>query len=82
MVVISVKRILNFFLLNLTAVSRLLSKSFNRMTALSVIIGILSAFVGLWFSYFVDLPTGAVIILLQATIFFSAFVITSLNHSN
>jgi len=52
------------------------------MTALSVIIGILSACVGLWFSYFVDLPTGAVIILLQATIFFSAFVITSLNHSN
>lgn len=70
------------FLVIPAAASRLLSKSFNRMTVLSVTFGILSSFGGLWFSYFVDLPSGAVIILLQALIFFSAFVLTSFKNSN
>ncbi len=60
------------FLVIPPATARLMSRSFRRMTIISVVIGILSAVTGLWFSYLLDLPSGATIILLQAIIFFAA----------
>jgi len=49
------------FLVIPAASSRLLSKSFSRMTVVSVSIGMLSAIGGLWISYYLDVPSGATI---------------------
>ena len=66
------------FLVIPAASSRLLSKSFSRMTVVSVSIGMLSAIGGLWISYYLDVPSGATIILLQAFVFFLAIVYHSI----
>ena len=68
------------FLVIPAATARLLSKSFSRMTIVSILIGMLSAIVGLWASYFLDLPSGAAIILLQAGLFFVSMVVHSLKQ--
>lgn len=63
------------FLVIPAATARLLSRTFRRMTILSIIIGVFSAFVGLWLSYYLDVPSGAAIILLQAVLFFIPMII-------
>lgn len=65
------------FLVIPAASARLLSKSFSRMTVISVLVGMLSAIGGLWISYYLDVPSGATIILLQAVIFFLAILFHS-----
>ncbi|NNG25930.1 MAG: metal ABC transporter permease [Ignavibacteriaceae bacterium] len=65
------------FLVIPAASARLLSKSFSRMTVISITVGMLSAIGGLWISYHLDLPSGATIILLQAVVFFLAIVFHS-----
>ena len=62
------------FLVIPAASARLLSKSFSRMTVVSVSVGMLSAISGLWISYYLDIPSGATIILLQAVVFFLAII--------
>ena len=62
------------FLVIPAASARLLSKSFSRMTVVSVSVGMLSAIGGLWISYYLDIPSGATIILLQAVVFFLAII--------
>jgi len=62
------------FLVIPAASSRLLSKSFSRMTVVSVSVGMLSAIGGLWISYYLDIPSGATIILLQAVVFILAII--------
>ncbi len=57
------------FLVIPAASARLISGTFFRMTVFSVIFGVLSSIVGLIISYFLDLPSGATIILLQAVAF-------------
>lgn len=66
------------FLVIPAASARLLSKSFSRMTVISILVGMLSAIGGLWISYYLDVPSGATIILLQAVIFFLAIVFHSI----
>ncbi len=66
------------FLVIPAATARILSKSFSRMTIVSVIIGVLSAVVGLWISYYLDVPSGAAIILLQAGVFFISMFFNSI----
>lgn len=72
-IVISIKVVgivlLTAFLVIPAATSRLISSTFFQMTVYSVIIGIVSSFVGLLASIQLDLPTGAVIILIQALFF-------------
>lgn len=58
------------FLVIPPATSRLINRSFSKMTIVSISIGILTALVGLWASYFLNVPSGATIILLQALLFF------------
>lgn len=58
------------FLVIPPATSRLINKSFSKMTTFSVVFGITTAIVGLWISYYLDVPSGATIILLQALLFF------------
>lgn len=72
-IVISIKIVgivlLTAFLVIPAATSRLISSTFFQMTVYSIIIGIVSSFVGLIASIQLDLPTGAVIILIQALFF-------------
>ena len=58
------------FLVIPAASARLVAKTFSKMTLVSISLGIISAFVGLFLSYYLDIPSGATIILLQALIFF------------
>ncbi len=69
------------FLVIPAATSRLLSITFRRMTVLSIIIGVISAFIGLWLSYYLDVPSGATIILLQAFLFFLSMLFKSFKKS-
>lgn len=73
-VVVSVKVVgiilIAAFLVIPPAAARLVSRTFFQMTIFSVVFGVLSAILGLWISVLLDLPSGAVIILLQALIFF------------
>jgi len=57
------------FLVIPAASARMLTRSFRAMTLYSVMIGSVSVLVGLFISYGLDLPTGAVIILVQSVVF-------------
>ena len=63
------------FLVIPPAASRLINKSFSRMTIFSIVFGISTAILGLWISYYLDVPSGATIILLQALIFFLVMIL-------
>lgn len=58
--------------------ARLLTDSFNRMVLYSVTIGALCGLFGMYLSYYVDVASGATIVLLQSTIFAAVLAITSL----
>ncbi len=61
--------LISAFLVISPAAARLLSHRFLRMTVLSVTLGTLSAAAGLYASYALDIPSGAAIILVQASVF-------------
>ncbi len=50
-------------------VARLLTNSFRKMTLLSVAIGIMCSVLGIYISYFVDVSSGASVVLLSAALF-------------
>lgn len=58
------------FLVLPAATARLISPTYAIMTMLSVLTGCLTVIAGLVLSYFADLPSSAVIILLQSAVFF------------
>ena len=58
--------------------ARLLTDSFNRMILLSVLMGALTGLSGMYLSYYVDIASGATIVLLQAALFGAALAVTSL----
>ncbi len=58
--------------------ARLLTDSFHRMILLSTLIGALTGLTGMYFSYYVDVASGATIVLLQATLFGLVLTVTSL----
>jgi zinc transport system permease protein len=68
------------FLVIPPATSRLINKSFSKMTITSIVIGIFTAFFGLWISYYLDVPSGATIILLQAALFFIVMIMKTIAH--
>ncbi|MBD3287523.1 metal ABC transporter permease [candidate division KSB1 bacterium] len=68
------------FLVIPAATARLLSRTFRSMTILSIILGIFGAVSGLIFSYYLDVPSGATIILLQAAFFFVAMIVHSIQN--
>ena len=49
--------------------ARLLTDSFNRLILLSTLLGAASSFFGLYLSYYIDVASGATIVLLQAALF-------------
>ena len=66
------------FLVIPAATARLLTRTFKMMTIFSIAIGIMSALIGLVASYYLDIPSGATIILFQAILFFAAMMLTAL----
>ena len=50
-------------------VARLLTDSFNRMFVYAIVVGGLSGFLGVYLSWFVDVSSGATVVLLQAAVF-------------
>lgn len=65
------------FLVIPAATARVLSRTFHMMTIISIIIGVLTALAGLFVSYYIDIPSGATIILIQASLFFLSFLFRS-----
>lgn len=62
------------FLVIPPATARLLAPTFRRMTILSIGLSTGSAVLGLLLSYWLDIPSGPAIILLQALVFFGVLV--------
>jgi manganese/iron transport system permease protein/iron/zinc/copper transport system permease protein len=58
--------------------ARLLTDSFNRMTILSTILGMLTGLIGMYLSYYIDVASGATIVLVQASVFCVTLMISSL----
>jgi manganese/iron transport system permease protein/iron/zinc/copper transport system permease protein len=58
--------------------ARLLTDSFNRMLLLSILIGALTGFFGMYLSFLLDISSGAMIVLLQAGVFVVVLGITSM----
>lgn len=66
------------FLVIPAAAARLISGTFLKMTITAIIIGVMSSVIGLPASFWLDLPSGATIILSQAIIFLSFFIVKKL----
>lgn len=60
--------------------ARLLTDSFPRMMLISVLVGMVTGLVGLYLSYFLDIASGATIVLVQAGLFAAALVYSSLSR--
>lgn len=60
--------------------ARLLTDSFNRMMVYAVTIGILCGALGMYLSFYVDIASGATIVLLQSTFFVFALIVSGLRH--
>jgi len=54
--------------------ARLLTDSFNRMVIMSTLIGALTGITGMYLSYYIDVASGATIVLVQAMIFIAALM--------
>jgi zinc transport system permease protein len=77
-IVVSVKVVgivlISAFLVIPAAAARLLAHKFSTMTWLAIVFGLVSTIAGLWGSYWLDIPSGATIVLIQAGIFLCCFV--------
>lgn len=71
--IIGIVLISSFIVLPAT-IARLISRTFFEMTVKSVVIGIVTGIIGIIISVIIDLPTSAIIILLQSLIFFIVFL--------
>ncbi len=60
--------------------ARLLTDSFNRMVVYAVAIGVLCGALGMYLSFYVDIASGATIVLLQSTCFVFALIVSGLRH--
>lgn len=59
------------------ATARMLTHRFSRMMWISVAIGAVCGFFGVYFSYFLDIASGAAVVLTNSVIFICVFAITS-----
>lgn len=72
--------LISAFLVIPAAAARMVVNRFITMTWLSIVFGITSAVIGLWGSYWLDIPSGAAIVVLQAMIFLSCALIIPLKQ--
>ena len=61
-------------------VARLLTDSFSTMLWLSTLVGALCGLIGIYLSYFLDVASGATIVLVAATVFVAVFAWTSMRR--
>jgi ABC-type Mn2+/Zn2+ transport system permease subunit len=61
--------------------ARLLTDSFNRMSVISTVVGALTGLLGMFLSYYLDIASGASIVLLQALVFSVVLLISSLQKT-
>lgn len=59
------------------ATARLLTDRFSRMMVIAVGIGAVSGFLGVYGSYFLDIASGAAVVLTDSAFFLAAFIFTS-----
>ncbi len=62
--------------------ARLLTDSFHRMIAISTSLGALTGLLGMYLSFYVDVSSGATIVLLQAFLFSLALLVMSRRRAN
>ena len=60
-------------------VARLLTNSFRRMMVISVIVGSLTGLVGIYVSFYIDVSSGASIVLLSSVVFVAVLLYANLN---
>ncbi len=58
-------------------VARLMTDRFRAMLGLSVVIGVVSGFTGMYLSFYLDIASGASIVLTQAAIFTVAYMVSA-----
>jgi manganese/iron transport system permease protein len=63
------------------ATARLFVKNLHHMIFASVIIGIISGIIGFYISYYLDIPSGASIVLTMSTVFGLAVIAKSLHNA-
>ncbi|EBW3292409.1 metal ABC transporter permease [Salmonella enterica subsp. enterica serovar Bijlmer] len=56
------------------ATAWLLTDRFPRLLMIAVVIGSLTSFLGAWLSYWLDGPTGGIIVVMQTLLFITAFI--------
>lgn len=66
--------LISAFLVIPAAAAKMTAKTFYSMTIISILISVLSSIAGLILSFYLDMPSGAVIILLQSLIFIVAAI--------
>ena len=62
--------------------ARLTTDSFNRMIVISTLLGAFTGLAGMYLSFYVDVASGATIVLLQAVIFGLVLTVTSIQKRN
>ena len=60
------------------SIARLLSHNFGRMMVISGVLGAVIAFFGIYLSYYLDIASGASVVLLSTTVFAVALIVTQL----
>ena len=63
------------------ATARLLVKRLHQMIAVASLIGIISGIIGFYFSYYLDIPSGACIVLTLSALFALVFILQSLRKA-
>jgi manganese/iron transport system permease protein/iron/zinc/copper transport system permease protein len=61
-------------------IARLLTDSFSRMLLISVVVGTLSGFFGVYLSYYLNVSSGASVVLVSAAVFVVAFTVSGLRR--
>lgn len=56
--------------------ARLMTDSFHRMVVISTVVGAITGFLGMYLSFYVDVASGATIVLLQAAVFSLALLLS------
>ncbi|MCL1594843.1 MAG: metal ABC transporter permease [Actinomycetia bacterium] len=62
-------------------VARMVTDRFRTMLAISVVVGVASGFVGMYLSFYLDIASGASIVLTQASVFVLVYIATSRGRS-
>ena len=61
-------------------IARLLTDSFAKMLVISVVVGTLSGFVGVYLSYYLNISSGASVVLVGSAVFVVAFVLSGIRR--